>query len=212
MPRKYELGKRAAQRAETRRRIIAAALELYQERGVSATTMVDVARRADVAPGTVANHFGSAAALATEATSQILGELRMPSPELFVGVVGLRSRVELLVRELSAFFDRNEPWWHASQREEPGVSFWADAEARYQRQLDALVRAALGPLSSDEDAVAVLTTVFGRWVIGSLQDAGRTSEQAVSLVADLLASWLETRTTPDQQGVGTPTATVARSD
>ena len=32
--------------------------------------MLDVARRADVAPGTVANHFGSAAALAAEVTEQ----------------------------------------------------------------------------------------------------------------------------------------------
>jgi len=84
------------------------------------------------------------------------------------------------------------------QREGPGVSFWADADARYDQQLDALVRAALGPLSSDEDAVTVVMTVFGRWVIGSLQEAGRTSEQAVSLVSDLLAAWLETRTPPDR--------------
>jgi AcrR family transcriptional regulator len=176
LPRKYELGKQ----------------------GVSATTMRDIARRADVAPGTVANHFGSASALATEVTGEVLGALRMPSPELFEGVVGLRSRVELLVRELAAFFDRSEPWWRASQREGPGVSFWAEAEARYYGQLDALVRAALGPLSSDEDAVAVVMTVFGRWVIGSLQEGGRTSEEATSLVADLLASWLETRTTSDR--------------
>jgi AcrR family transcriptional regulator len=202
LPRKYELGKRAAQQAETRRRIIAAALELYQEQGVSATTMLDIARRADVAPGTVANHFGSAAALATEVTGDLLGELQMPSPELFDGVVGLRSRVELLVRALSAFFERSEPWWRASQREGQGVSFWADAEVHYYRQLDALVRAALGPLSSDDDAVAVMITVFGRWVIGSLQETGRTSEEAVNLVADLLASWLETRSPRESPASG----------
>ena len=89
-------------------------------------------------------------------------------------------------------------WWRASQREGPGVSFWAEAEARYYLQLDALVRAALGPLSSDEDAVAVVITVFGRWVIGSLQEAGRTSKEAQSLVSDLLATWLETRSPPDR--------------
>lgn len=196
MPRKYTLGKRAAQQADTRRRIIAAALELYKEQGVSVTTMLDIARRADVAPGTVANHFGSAAALAREVTGELFGELRMPTPDLFDGVSGLRDRVDLLVRELSAFFDRAGPWWRASQRES-SLPFWADAEARYHQQVDALVRAALGPLSSDEDAVALVITVFSRWVIGSLQEAGRTSEQAVSLVSDLLASWLETRTPPD---------------
>ena len=164
-----------------------------EERGVSATTMLDIARRAEVAPGTVANHFGSAAALATEVAGGILEELRMPTPDLFDGILGLRDRVDLLVRELSAFFERSDPWYRASQREGPGVSFWADAEARFYLELDALVRAALGPLSSDEDAVAVMITVFGRWVIGSLQETGRTSEQAVSLVSDLLATWLESR-------------------
>lgn len=193
MPRKYELGKRAARQAETRRRIVAAALELYQERGVSVTTMLDIARRADVAPGTVANHFGSAAALASEVTGGIFEQLRMPTPDIFDGVVGLRARVDLLVRELSAFFDRSQSWYRASQREGPGVSFWVDAEASFYRQLDVLVREALGPLSSDDDAVAVVMTVFGRWVIGSLQETGRTSEEAGSLVSDLLASWLETR-------------------
>jgi AcrR family transcriptional regulator len=211
LPRKYELGKRAERQAATRRRIIAAALELYQEQGVSTTTMRDVALRADVAPGTVANHFGSATALATEATGEILGELQMPSPELFDGVVGLRARVDLLVRELSAFFDRAGPWWRASQHEGPGVSFWAEAEARYYRQLNALVRAALGPLASDEDAVAVVMTVFGRWVIGSLQQAGRTSGDAQSLVADLLASWLETRTPPESIALDAPPADMAQS-
>ena len=202
MPRKYELGKRAVQQANTRRRIIAAALELYQEQGVSATTMLDVAKRADVAPGTVANHFGSAAALATEATGAILGELRMPSPRLFEGAGGLRDRIGLLVRELGAFSARSEPWYRAWQREGPDAPFWTDAEAEYYRQLDALVRAALGPLSSDDDAVLVVTTVFGRWIIGSLQEAGRTSEEAESLVADLLASWLETRSPLDQRRSG----------
>jgi AcrR family transcriptional regulator len=197
LPRKYELGKRAAQQAETRRRIIGAALELYQEQGVSATTMLDIARRADVAPGTVANHFGSATALATEISGEILEELRMPTPDVFEGVVGLRDRVDVLVRELSAFFERSEPWWRASQREGSGVSFWADAEARFYGQLDALVRAALGPLAEDDDAVAVVMTVFGRWVMGSLQETGRTREEAVSLVSDLLATWLESRPVPD---------------
>ncbi|HEX5827716.1 MAG TPA: TetR/AcrR family transcriptional regulator [Candidatus Limnocylindrales bacterium] len=197
MPRKYELGKRAGQQAATRRRIVAAALELYQEQGVSATTMLDIARRADVAPGTVANHFGSAAAIAAEIAGEALAALRMPTPDLFIGVDGLRDRVELLVTELSAFFDRAGPWWRAFEREGRSVSFWADAEARYSEQLDGLVRAALGPLASDEDAVAVVVTVFGRWVLGSLQEAGRTSEEAERLVADMLASWLETRTPPD---------------
>jgi AcrR family transcriptional regulator len=195
VPRKYELGKRAVHQAETRDRILDAARELYQERGVSATTMLDVARRADVAPGTVANHFGSAAALATEVTGTLLAELHMPTPDVFDGVEGLPDRIRLLVQELDAFFERGQPWWVASQRESD-VGFWADAERRFYADLDILVRAALGPLATDADAVAVVETVLGRWVLGALQSTGRSAEQAVALVSDLLAAWLVTRDVP----------------
>ena len=141
MPRNYALGKRATQQADTRHRIIAAALALYQEQGVSTTTMLEVARRADVAPGTVANHFGSAAALATEATTTILVDLRMPTPDLFDGVDRLSDRIRLLVRELAAFFDRSQLWWRVSQREPADAEFWADAQARYYADLNVLVGA-----------------------------------------------------------------------
>ena len=168
-------------------------MELYQEQGVSGTTMLDVARRADVAPGTVANHFGSAAALAAVATDKVLSDLRVPAPDLFDGVDGLSDRVRLLVRELAAFMDRSQTWWTVSQREPPGSRFWADAEARYYAELDTLVRVALGPLAADADAVAVVTSILGTWVIGSIQATGRSAEAAVELVSDLLSTWLATR-------------------
>jgi AcrR family transcriptional regulator len=196
VPRKYELGKRAVQQAETRRRILEAARDLYLEQGVSSTTMLDIARRADVAPGTVANHFGSTAALATELTTTLLADLHMPTPDVFDGVDRLPDRIGLLVRELNAFFTRTQPWWVAAQRERTEVGFWADAEARFYADLDTLVRAALGPLADDADAVAVVTTVLGRWVIGSLQATGRSEETSVALVTDLLAAWLVTRDVP----------------
>ena len=163
MPRKYALGKRATQRTDTHRRIMDAALALYQEKGVSATTMLDVARRADVAPGTVANHFGSAAALATEATGAILADLRMPTPDVFDGIEQLSDRIPLLVRELGSFFDRSGPWYRVSQRDPADAEFWADTAARFYTELDSLVRAALGPLATDADAVAVVSAVLGTW-------------------------------------------------
>ena len=194
MPRKYALGKRATQQAETQRRIIEAALALYQEKGVSATTMLDVARRADVALARSPTTSGPPGALATEATTTILADLRMPTPNLFDGVDRLSDRIHLLVRELAAFFERSEPWYRVSQREPADVEFWADAETRYYGELEALVRAALGPLATDADAVAVVSAVLGTWVIGTIQATGRSAETAVELVSDLLATWLATRT------------------
>jgi len=165
---------------------------VYEEKGVSATTMQDVARRADVAPGTVANHFGSARALASVATSQVLEELRMPTTDLFDGVEGIPARIRLLVSELAAFFHRSESWYRVAQRE-PGNPAWAEAEARYYVELDAMVRTALGPLETDADAVAVVSAVLTTWVIGAIQAAGHSTETAVRLVSDLLIAWLATR-------------------
>lgn len=193
MPRSYSLGKRAEHVADTRRRIVDAALELYQEKSVSATTMLDVARRADVAPGTVANHFGSAEALAAEVTAQVLTDLRVPTPDLFDGIDGLGDRIRVLVGEISAFFDRSKLWYQVSQREPPGTKVWADAEARYYAEQEALIRAALGPVAADEDAVAVVSALLGTYVLGSIEATGRTAEEAVDLMSDLLMAWLAKR-------------------
>src|SRR4029078_741414 len=124
---------------------MAAPLSLYQEKGVSTTTMLDVARRADVAPGTVANHFGSAAALATEATAAILADLRMATPDLFDGGEHISDRMPLLVRELAAFFDRSGPWYRVSQRDPADAEFWADAGATRHSGLGAPLRPPSAP-------------------------------------------------------------------
>jgi len=40
----------------------------------------------------------------------LLTELRMPTPENFAGLTGLRPRVERLARELAPFYERSEPF------------------------------------------------------------------------------------------------------
>jgi len=57
MPRSYNLGRRAGPKAETRDRIVAAAMAIYRDHGMAAASNLAVARAADVAPATVRNHF-----------------------------------------------------------------------------------------------------------------------------------------------------------
>ncbi|MCI0346667.1 MAG: TetR/AcrR family transcriptional regulator, partial [Chloroflexi bacterium] len=59
MPRAYRLGERTSQVQATRSRILEAAIELYVEVGISASTMREIGLRADVAPGTLRNHFAT---------------------------------------------------------------------------------------------------------------------------------------------------------
>lgn len=55
--------RRAQRRAETERRLVDAAAALFVDRGYAATTLTDVAARADVAPRTLYLHFATKAEL-----------------------------------------------------------------------------------------------------------------------------------------------------
>ena len=57
MARKYELKRRAESQAETRRRIVEAAVELHRTKGPGLTTFSDIARLAGVQRNTLYRHF-----------------------------------------------------------------------------------------------------------------------------------------------------------
>ena len=52
-----ELGRRERKKEETRQRIVAAAIELFQRNGYEATTVDEISERADVAKGTFFNYY-----------------------------------------------------------------------------------------------------------------------------------------------------------
>src|SRR6187402_751072 len=106
MPRKYDLGQRAAPKAEVRARIVAAALEIYRDRGLAAASNLAIARAADVAPATVRNHFPEPGDLAKAVFEAMLDELDVPTTEIFDGADSLRERVTRLAESLAAFYER----------------------------------------------------------------------------------------------------------
>lgn len=190
-PRHYSLGKRAANVAETRRRILGAAIALYQEKGISATSMQEVARRTDVAPGTVLNHFRTPDALAEAVIAQLWTDLRAPSEDMFQGLNTPEQRVSRLARELAGFYQRSEPWYRVHQREGGRSRVFAAAEVQFYELLDQLMRQALGPLATDERALAALRALMNPAVFGGLQAQGMSSAAAGDLVAEVLEPWLK---------------------
>ena len=191
MPRRYTLGKRATQVAETRRRILDAAAALYQERGVTRTTMQEVARRADVAPGTVVNHFASSDALARAVVDEVVGSLRLPRDDVFAGLETVPERVARLAYELFAFYDRSAPWYGVYAREPNGVPAWADAEVAFYDEFERLIRSALGPLAADESALAAVFAMLAGETYSTLRARGLGASDAAALVVEMLSPWLE---------------------
>lgn len=193
MPRSYNLGQRATSKDETRSRILAAALGILRDRGLSGTSNLAIARAADVAPATVRNHFPGEGDLARAVFDALLVELRIPTPAIFDGVDDLRGRVERLARELADFYERGEPWWRAYEREPDLINVWGGGVDRYYADIERLMRAALGELADDERSVAVVASVIGPPTFFALRGRGLSSAEAVRLSLELAIPWLEKR-------------------
>ncbi len=110
--RPYHSRARQRQAEETRRRILAAARELFASKGYAATTLEAIAEIAEVSPKTVAAVFGSKRAILAEVINpnafsthvqQLLNELRAtPEPSRRLSLVAqiTRQAYEPLVPEL----------------------------------------------------------------------------------------------------------------
>src|SRR5436305_7472047 len=135
MPRRYTLTKRGEAKAETKARIVAAAVRLYREVGMAAATVPAIARAADVAPGTVRNHFPDPLDLAAAAADAVLTGLELPDASMFEGLASPTERVRRLAEGLAAFFERGTEWWEIRQRDANLAQAWSGPEARYRERL-----------------------------------------------------------------------------
>ena len=193
MPRPYQLGRRAAPKAETRDRIVAAAVGIFLEHGLAGASNLAIARAADVAPATVRNHFPDSVSLARAVFESLLTELQVPTPAIFDGIDELRGRVQRLARELAAFYERSEPWWRAYEREPDLIRVWGGGVDQYYADIDRLMRDALGDLSSDERSLSVIASIVGPPTFFALRGRGLSSDDAVALSVELAVPWLEGR-------------------
>jgi AcrR family transcriptional regulator len=192
VPRQYTLGKRGEAQAETRRRIVETTLRLYREVGIAGATVPVIARAADVAPATVRNHFPGPTDLADAAADAILEALRMPDATIFAGVAGPTARLERLLVEVAAFFERATGWWEVREADRARGDAWATPEARYDERIRALIAAAVEPLGDDPVVVAVIAAVLVH-VYFAARSSGLSSDAAVDVERRLLVPWLDAR-------------------
>jgi AcrR family transcriptional regulator len=192
VPRRYTLGKRGEAQAETRQRIIEATLRLYREIGVAATTVPLVAKAADVAPATVRNHFPGPNDLAESAADAILADVRMPDESIFAGVSDPIERLERLLHEAAAFFERSTGWWEVREADRGGLDAWALPEARYNTRMAELIGIAVAPLDDDPVVISVISAVLVHvYFAGRIN--GLEPDAAVEVQLGLLVPWLRSR-------------------
>jgi AcrR family transcriptional regulator len=193
VPRRYSLGKRKDQKDATRDRIVASAADLFRVQGATGTSVAQVAAAADVAPGTVRNHFPSTDDLAAAVAEHVMALLQMPGEEVFDGIDDPPARVAALARAMAAYYERSQPWYRMAELDDRPLAAWAAARARYDAEYDALVGAALGAFGDDEEAVAVVAGLLDPGVYGALARRGRSVTDYAVLIGTLLGPWLAAR-------------------
>jgi|tagenome__1003787_1003787.scaffolds.fasta_scaffold20873041_2 AcrR family transcriptional regulator len=110
-PRSYRKKARAASEADTRQRIVEAAVALHLERGPAQTSINAIAERADVNRVTVYRHFPDTRSL-LEACSAHARRVN-PPPDLapWRAIEDPRERIDVALPQLYDYFRRTEAGW-----------------------------------------------------------------------------------------------------
>ena len=119
MPRKYELRRRAERQAETRRRVVEAAVSLHETLGVARTTISDIAARAGVERATVYRHFPDERALLTACTGHYLAQHQPPDPSRWQEIADPEERLRTGLAEIFAYHRRTAPMADRTERDLP---------------------------------------------------------------------------------------------
>jgi AcrR family transcriptional regulator len=187
-PRKYDMSRRASAVAQTRRRIIDATRALHTEQGIAATSWDDIAARAGVGVGTVYRHFPTLDELVPACGAISMQVVALPdphdAPSLFDGAATPAQRIERLVREAFAIYERGAPELRVT-RTEPGVHpSVTELGEQLEASLAALVDAA-GIAPADRPVVRAMIDL-GTWQ--ALREQGLGPAEAVGAVSGMLAA------------------------
>jgi AcrR family transcriptional regulator len=109
MPRSYELRKRAERLAETRRRIVEAAVELHTTAGPARTSIAAIAERAGVQRHTVYAHFPDLPSLFAACSQHWEAANPFPEASAWFAIEDPQRRLRAALNEVYAWYERVEP-------------------------------------------------------------------------------------------------------
>jgi AcrR family transcriptional regulator len=101
-------GRRERKKDETKRKIIDVALELFHRQGFAATTMEQIADTADVAKGTLYNHFSTKEAIVGEYMRRTVRENEPDAVKFFKELPDTRSRLYVFMEKIAEWTELNK--------------------------------------------------------------------------------------------------------
>lgn len=161
--------------------------------GITATTLREVGSRADVAPGTLRNHFPTRDALDRAMVERLTSDVPLPDLSIFDGARSMEDRLEGVIRAGGIFLDQARRLYLMWLREPMLTGPWAETGAEYGARWDELMRTALGPLADDEEAMAVLRAVLHPAFFDSIRLGRRSTDEASALITAIVVPWFAAR-------------------
>jgi AcrR family transcriptional regulator len=184
--RKYTLRRRAEQMAETRRRIVQAAVELHASVGPSKTSITAIAERADVDRVTVYHHFPDERSLFQACVKHGLELMPPPDPANWAVIDDPRERLRTALRQLYAYYRNTESAWANILPDLPRMPALLEANAPvlalWEQMRETLLRGwgLRGRHRIELRAVIALALDFHAW--RALAQSGVGDRQAADLV------------------------------
>jgi AcrR family transcriptional regulator len=184
-PRGYKQKRRAEAANATRRRIVDAAVAIYRDRGVSGASIQAVAERADVARGTVVNHFGGLDGLLEAVLDRAVEDIEYPDERDFAEATTADARIRRFVDVMYRFFERGTDWWQIfyADLQLPALQ---ERERQYYEIAARVQAAAFGDIADDRIVAAAVRTFvdYGPW--HALKSAGLTLDESIEVIGDAL--------------------------
>ncbi len=190
--RPYTMRKRAQSAARTRQRLVEATFQLHTEQGVAATTMQQIAERADVSIGTAYHHFSAYEDAIVACGAYAQEHYRLPGPEVFAAATSTAGRLASLASAYFAFFEGFPVLEHVRREQalSPVLSDFVGGEEAHRRHM---VRLSLGPDGKDKEVVDLIAALIDLPMLAALKRMGHDAHSAAQLVTDLALSWITTR-------------------
>lgn len=197
--RRYTLKRRAEQQAQTRSRIVDAAMALHEEVGPKATTISAIAERAGVERLTVYRHFPDDSSLFRACSSRFLELNPPPEPASWETITDSLARVHAALLAVYRYYRRTESMWkrvyHDLEEVEALKRVMNDFDKYLARVRDDLMGALNPAPAGRRELKAVLAhcLLFFTWQSLKRQSLSDTA------MTDLVVQWLVALNPPAQK-------------
>ena len=196
--RTYSMEKRAALETATRERIVRAAVKLHADHGPLATSFAAIAKRAQVSPQTVYNHFPDLGALIGACTGHVAALAPHVDESSFRPGVTAEDRLRRLARAVYARLEFYAPWLRLGYHEAASIPELAAVFAHIDDEVRRLAVAALAPERDPTPAFADAAFVLLDYPAWKALTRGRSTADAARLAGDGLADLVPRLTRPSR--------------